>query len=692
MIAAGPPPPATGAAPLPLLAAPALHLRALALDLSESPVRSRRYHLALLAGHLAGLLAVARLAHWPLWAAPLALAVLALPQALRRRWFAESLAPLALVYGLAALRLIIVYALRQTPDTRLSYAVALALSALWVSLIALRSAGWLAEAVVGAAAVGAAGLLFAQLWRLAPAGVTGSDPFAYVQMAIDLAERGTPRHAFPLVPLALRLGLPPLPATHVGYIHPNASGLAPTVWPAGYSALLAGAYRLGGERALLTFNAWVALASLALTMALGALLAPAAWRRGALLAGLGAVVVQATAPRQFVALAVPMADGAVQALTTLAVVLILLALRPGGPAARPWLLGALAGLALAAAYSARYTQLLLGPGLVAAGWLALRDGRQRRAFVVALALAALVGALPDVVFRTRAFGAPWRVGGSGELESFALGALPEALGRVGGELLRPEEFGWLWLAALAGAVYAWRHSRRPLGVLAAAYLPVVVFHLWYPFLRLRDLLFLYAPLAALAALGGAAGVRWLWRRGVAGRLAAILGLLAVGVLRAQPLLAFQPGFYTFGGLQPAQRAALESLASLTEPEAVVACSLNSGPVELYGRRLAVRPGQVLQPRTSWTTDQWLVFVEALRAEGRPLYVLVDSPELEAPLAALRARYRVERVADLEVPVFYFGGGSSNQRVPLYRVQYERAAAPAVARTPPPEPRVMGPKG
>ena len=52
---------------------------------------------------------------------------------------------------------------------------------------------------------------------------------------------------------------------------------------------------------------------------------------------------------------------------------------------------------------------------------------------------------------------------------------------------------------------------------------------------------------------------------------------------------------------------------------------------------------------------------------RPLYVLMDSPEMDAPLAELRLHYRVERAAELELPVFFLGGGSYNLTVPLWRV-------------------------
>jgi hypothetical protein len=127
-------------------------------------------------------------------------------------------------------------------------------------------------------------------------------------------------HRFPLAPFAESLGLSPLPATHVGYVLPNALGLAPTVWPPGYSVLLALAYRLGGEGGMLLLNMWLGLLSLALTAALTVLICPSRWRRLSLTVGMGAAFVVATSFEQFTALAVPMADVAAQLFTALAVV------------------------------------------------------------------------------------------------------------------------------------------------------------------------------------------------------------------------------------------------------------------------------------------------------------------------------------------------------------------------------------
>jgi hypothetical protein len=339
------------------------------------------------------------------------------------------------------------------------------------------------------------------------------------------------------------------------------------------------------------------------------------------------------------------------------------------------LLGAGAGLALAGAYSVRYTQVLAAGGLLAGAWLGLKGWRARGAFVGAAGVAALAGALPDVIYRVNLYGSPWRFG-TGELDLFSFGALPEALRRLGAEALAAGEFGWLWPLALVGGIVAWRRARGPLLVALAAYGPVLLFHLWYPFLRLRDLLSLYPLAAALTAVGGLALGQWIWR--ALGRVggwtttlrAGLVGMaLWAGMIRVGPLLAHGPLVFTFGYLLPAQRADLERLAEITEAQAVIACSLNSGAVELYGRRLAVRPGRDLQPGAAWTEAEWLRFVEALRAGGRPLYVLMDSPEMDAPLEAVAGRYGVERVAELEVPVFAVGGGSTNMTVPLYRVAW-----------------------
>ncbi len=665
----------------------AAHARALALERDAPPVRGWA-HTALLLFHLLALLVVTRLAHWPVWAVlavDVAFAVLLIvgrPGG-PRAWFrksnsrsrgAEAFAPLIVVYLVAAARLAVVYGLQRPASTDLSYEAAVVFAAVWAGLMALRRAGRLRWAVL-AAGVLAGALWVGQLWRLAPAGVTGSDPLAYVQMAVDIAERGTARHAFPLAVLAARLGLPTLPTTPVGYVLPNAEGLAPTVWPPGFSVLLAVADRLGGERAMLTFNVLMALVSALLTAWLAALLAPAGWRRLPVVVGAAAVFALATSAEQFLRLSAPLADGAAQVFTALAVTLTLWSVRRTTPATRLRMLvalGAGVGAALGAAYAVRYTQVLIGPGLALAAWVGLKHRRQRLAFLGALALAAALVALPDGLYRVSLYGSPLRFG-TGELALFSWQALPEALARLGPEFTQAGEFGWLWPLVLVGAAYAWRRNRLALSAVVLCYGPLFLFHIWYPFVRVRDLLALYVPLAGLAALGGAVAVGWLWnvRRARWGwtalRVAAVALVLLGAGWRTRLVASWDAGFFTFGYLRPEQRLDLESLQTLTEPNAVIAASLNSGAIELYGERLAVRPGNQLQPGASWTEAEWLVFAAALRAEGRPLYVLMDSSELDAPLAAVQRAYGATEAGALNVPVFFVGGGSRNETVVLWRV-------------------------
>ena len=407
----------------------------------------------------------------------------------------------------------------------------------------------------------------------------------------------------------------------------------------------------------------------------GWLLSPSNRRWLGWAAAMAAAAVLATSSEYLTRLITPLADGAALVLTALAVVLALVALRARRPALRfNAALGAAAGLALAAAYSVRYTQVLIGPGLMLAAWFGLPRPKARLAFLAAFALAAFAGALPDIIYRFNLYGTPFRFG-TGELALFSLSALPEAIGRLGSEALDPREFGWVWPFAIIGLVFAWRRSRGPLLVVLAAYGPLLLFHIWYPFVRLRDVLSLLAPLAALAGLGVAALAAWLWPRlaaarpwvGMPARLALVGGLLALAAVRLPPVFLFGQGFFTFGYLLPEQRRSLEALRTLTEPGAVVACSLNSGAVELYGGRQAVRPGRQLQPGASWTSEQWLAFAAAAQAEGRPLYLLMDSPEMDAPLDELRAHYQITRAGELDVPVFFPGGGSLNLSVPLWRI-------------------------
>ena len=127
------------------------------------------------------------------------------------------------------------------------------------------------------------------------------------------------------------------------------------------------------------------------------------------------------------------------------------------------------------------------------------------------------------------------------------------------------------------------------------------------------------------------------------------------------MLPINRGFGAFGYLVREQRQSFDMLAQPTPPDAVIACSLNSGAVDLHAHRLSFRPA-------GWQPDQLLKFVRALQAEATPVFVLDDGKELAESINTLRGQFAFTEVGQIDVP-YYFpnSGGSENRRVTLYKV-------------------------
>jgi hypothetical protein len=522
-------------------------------------------------------------------------------------------------------------------------------------------------------------------------GVTGSDPYAYVQMGVDLAQRQTLLHTFPLAQQIAQWNLPLWPAAPVGYRPPDPqTGQAATVWPPGYSVLLAVAYASGGETGLYLLAPLMALVALGVLWQLSLELLRA-WpvERRILAAGV-TVLVLATSYRQVEGAALPMADVAAQVLTLLALYGALLSTRASSRAMfGRWtgpLWAGLSGLCLGAAFSIRYTQVLVAASVAAILILfnnppATADKadissrlRGWRLNGLIAGGAALLAALPVLVYHALAFGSPFKTG-SAELALFGLQYIPSSAVALAQELLRGNEFLYLTPFLVWGVVRLWLSFRREsvallvwLGVLAA-------FHLPYAALRARDLLPEFPVLALWAGVGVGDFLRWAFTRPAtnaasgraawAQRLLPGLGLLAVVVLlgarvRLTLQLPLHPErFNTFGYLNARQRASFDTLKALVPGDAIVAASLNSGAVSLYSGRDTVRPG-------AWSSADWLTFVRRAQALGRPLFVLDDGDEMSGPLQALPAA-ALSPVADLPLPFFHPTGSSDNQDVKLYRI-------------------------
>lgn len=664
-----------------------LSLRAMLLDVSPDECTcSTRMTLVVLGAHIAGVATVSRLTRQPLWFAAL-LVLMVLPSAIawrrkRLRLLPYTLTPLVVPYGMAMLRLAIGAASVRSdalaapvPEpwgTLLDLNVAMLLACAWVLLSQVdalaravgrsaRSARWQMRpgAVVLGLTLGWATLAYTSTRTH---GVTGSDPYAYVQMAVDLAVHGTPLHSFPLIRLAERLDVSVWPLAPVGYAPPDPTTfLGASAWPPGYSALLSLAYRLGGEAAVYWVTPLLGVSALLAMWWLGLeLLCEQPRGRRELSAGL-AVCVLATAFEQVDRVLVPMADIPAQLFTILA---IACALRGGRT--RPEWYGLLSGVCLGVAFDIRYTQVLVAVSLLVVWARPISGGAAPRARVCGLAssaVAASAAVLPLFWYHAFTFGSPFSVESS-ELQLFAPGNIPDTFSGILGELGRPSEFLFLVPFGLAGGVCLWRTARWSFFILATWLVVLVAFHLPYAALRLRDLIPELPVLAVLVGVGMGAAVAWADhyrlaapRLAVVGLIVGLMWLRSVGTLE---MLGFGARYSGFGYLLPEQRNAFDTLAASTPTDAIVGATLNSGAITLYTGRAGVRPG-------AWTSSEWLHVVDSVLNEGGQVFVLHDGDELSRPLADLDAAYVLETRADLFVPYFSVDAGSVNRLVKLYAV-------------------------
>ncbi len=480
-------------------------------------------------------------------------------------------------------------------------------------------------------------------------GVTASDPYVYAQMAVDLARHGTPWHLFPLFPKVSGLGIPWWPIVHSGYHLPHDGlGHAASVWPVGQSALLAFGYLLLGEEGLYITTPVIGLLSLGAIYLLVAEVLHDESRGDRLLAGAWAAFILATSWEQIDRLLVPMADATTQLFTILVILFTLRAMRGNHR-----LHALLAGLSFGGAYWVRHTQLVVGLSVLLAVALLGRERsrKERGEFLLLFGLVSFIMALPDLVYHRLSFG-NFLTPESEELALFAFSYLATTGPRLGRDLLRGNEFGYLLPFLLYGTYKMYRQKKGLFLVLGGWILALVLFHLPYAALRLRDLLSAFPALIALTVYG----MICLWKvatsqartsllRGFLASLG-ILSLLLLPACRTRITLARPFGSFetTFGFVMEEERRAFDQLAAYTSPESIIGTSLNGGPIDLYAGREAFRP-------ESWTAEELETFLLAMWDEGHEIYILDDSPELASTLSHLSTRYGLMPIVRLGVPVF-----------------------------------------
>jgi hypothetical protein len=600
--------------------------------------------------------------------------------------YIEALTPLFLPYGVLFLRLVLVAFLRaldpnyqgfDPPEpwaTVLSMDVALLLALGYVLLyeqyMLAASRGREANMMAGAGiSLGVLSFAWAGGTYLLrhTHGVTGSDPYAYVQMAVDLARHSQPFHVFRLFPTIVGLGVPWWPIVHVGYNLPfDLNGTAASVWPWGHSLFLAIGYRLAGEEALYVTTPLLGLVALVAICALALEVAHHRPRdEKALLAGVS-IFLLATSYVQATNTLVPMADVSSQLFTVLTMYLAWRGTRTG-----QFRYACPAGVAFGLAYIVRYTQLLLVFAVLLLTLSAFPTAPRRRArqlgFLALFGASALLVALPDFYYRQVAFGNPLRFG-SGELQHLALGNIPITTVRMARELFCSTELGYMVPFLLYGLYQLYRERRRELVVLLAWMMPILLFHLSYAALRMRDLLSITPVLALCCAWGFTDLVRKV--QNLTGEhakgakvftLTVMAAFLAAHAQSVLPLL-WDADFYNFGYLGQDQRLAFGRLGELTLADSVIGCSLNSGSVDLYGGRMTFRPAY-------WTTEELLIFIRAMLEQKRTVYLLDDGVELQEPLQALQRSYRLVELTRLPAPYFVGGSASINAEATLYEVTH-----------------------
>jgi hypothetical protein len=495
----------------------------------------------------------------------------------------------------------------------------------------------------------------AEYFRHRTHGVTANDPYAYAQMAVDISEHGHPLHRFTLFPRISTLGISWWPVVHYGYqvrVPPlRGDGSTASDWPAGWPVILSLGYLLWGEEGLYVSNPIIALLCLGGLLALVAeVMHERAWGERLLGGGFAAFAL-ATSYEHVDRLLVPMADASAQLFTVLTLFFILRAMR-----GRHRLYAILGGLCFGWVYFIRHTQLVLGLCAVIA---VLTLGRRRLSrresweFLGLFALVSFVVAIPDLLYHQFVFG-HFLIPESTELELFSPVNMPATAVLMWERSMSGNEFGYLSPLILYGAYRMYRERRGQFLTLLTVVLAIVLIHLPYAALRMRDLLSLFP----LLLVWGAYGSVDLWKRVPLRReegtsywryafsIVILLTLLLLPAWRAWTILPRPWGSYraSFGYVSPEERIAFGLLAEVTLEGSVIGSSLNGGPIDLYAGREAFRPA-------FWTEEELDVFFSEMFREGRPVYILDDGESLKASLDHAKAHYEVDRVAHVPVPAF-----------------------------------------
>jgi hypothetical protein len=481
-------------------------------------------------------------------------------------------------------------------------------------------------------------------------GAVGDDPATYVQMALDLAQRGTVVHEFPLLTKLYAQGLSWDAFLTPGYHVVRETGAVAPNFAFGFPLLLAVVYRVFGENAIDWATPLLGALTLVATFALGnellrgtgnaAASVPYAMRHYGI--GALAVLLLATSPKQIQLVLVPMADVPTQLFGVLALWGALRVEPHPQPLSykqrRGWsnlVFAVSCGLSLGMAYLIRHSALAM---VVPLAIVATRWGNTRREKFFLILAALFVFAItvaPDIFYRTHVLGSPFAVESPESTQANVYDA-PRQFLEMLGALLSVTGFGPLALLAPMG----WWILARAKNLCAAWVLAtwISAFMVLHAPLKLtgvfeNDLRYLVPTYPAVALSIGIAVIWMLGRARDALRAAqtrfarsrigiyalALFAIIALGMaLRA---LASPDRFVAraYGWMSETARADLEQLNAQLPPNAVIGTSDQmAGATLLYAQREIFRPANFLEP-----TREFPQFLETMKQENRAVFLLGD---------------------------------------------------------------------
>ncbi|MBI4671267.1 MAG: hypothetical protein HY741_06310 [Chloroflexi bacterium] len=500
----------------------------------------------------------------------------------------------------------------------------------------------------------------ALVWRFPTHGALGTDPATYVQMARDLAQRGTPTHEFLLLQKLFAQGFSWDAFITPGYhVVPETGAVAPN-FAFGFPLLLAIAYRAFGENALYWTTPLMGALTLIATFALGnELLRDLPPRRRHTISAL-AVLLLATTPKQIQLVLAPMSDVPTHLFCVLAVWGALRA-RPDRFLMRPrqdtrtaaniaavpsntyvwkpvrsWVVfAAFCGVSLGIAYLIRHSALaLLAPlALVMARWGETK--RERTRLVIAALAIFVLTILPDVMYRVNVLGSAFAVESPESAQRVWLDA-PRQFLQMLGALFSVTGFGPVALLVPLG----WWILAREKNLFAALLLTtwLLAFLLLHAPLRLTSVfensLRYLLPAYPAVALSLSVAVIWILERALNGMRAArtrfaprtlvvyALALFAIVTLGVALRALMGPERFAaraYGWMSETARADLEKLDLELPRDAVIGASDQmAGAVMLYAQREVFRPANFLEPAREFPQ-----FLQAMKNENRAVYVLGD---------------------------------------------------------------------